>query len=118
MHRKNPAEEGLPLAYLQQLRLAYYLQLREQALTGRCRIAYVHNEPFADVELVLDRMLRAPSGAAVRALFADAPALGDEASAAQVSAAFARVRAAYDRYYSATSTSATASASSARAPPL
>jgi deoxyadenosine/deoxycytidine kinase len=98
-HRKKAAEQGIPLAYFEQLRLAYFMQLRAQALTHRAKIIYVYNEPFCEIDHVLKMMIHAPTNSMVAEFFESAPDLKDEATSEEVSAAFARVRKSYEAFY-------------------
>lgn len=98
-HRKDPAEAGIPQWYFEKLRLAYYMQLRDQALSGRARIIYIYNEPWAEIHHVLDKIIRAPSTRLVRDFFDAAPALNETSSSEDVSEAFGAIRTSYDAYY-------------------
>lgn len=86
--------------YFEHLRRAYYIQLREQGRLGLARVVFVPNDPFASVEEVLRRLLRAPPIDWVREVFAAAPGLDDNATPEQVTQAFSFVRSQYDRHYS------------------
>jgi len=98
-HRKDPAEHGIPLSYFEQGRLSYFMQIRQQALSGRASIIYIYNDPWVEVSHVLDKLLVQPSTDKVREIFEAAPELHDNATEAEVSAAFRPIREAYDAYY-------------------
>jgi hypothetical protein len=98
-HRKDPAEARIPLEYFEHLRLAYYLQLREQALSGQARIVYFFNLPFVNPRFVLECLVKAPSLPKVKKIFETAPILDGQASPKQVSDAFAIIRKAYEDHY-------------------
>lgn len=95
-HRKHEDELDIPVEYFNRLRMAYYMQLRAQALTGNARIVYFYNEPFVEPQKVLKCLRVAPSCTRVREIFEAAPEIDDNSTPVQVHSAFQFVRQQYE----------------------
>jgi len=100
--RKNPAEAGITLGYLQALRATYYMLLRALAMRGKSSIVYKLNEPFVG-EATMNRLIEhRPSCKETQQIWEHSPVLSDEdATPEAVADAFRLVADAYDKFYAA-----------------
>lgn len=95
-HRKNKDELNIPREYFIDQRRAYYIEMREQALTENVRIAYFYNDPWVCPEEVLRCLQVAPTRRQTKEIFAAAQQLTWHSTEADIDAAYAVVRAKYE----------------------
>jgi len=97
--RKNKEEQGIPLAYLQDLRKHYYIKLRKSAICDQgARILIVRNNDYVTPEMLLDMIIRCPSIEMVKYIFEYAPIVTVDSTPSEVDEAFEYVHAQYLKY--------------------
>ena len=101
VRNEKTGDPEIPLAYLEELRCAYYRQMRALALSGQARIIYVYNMPFQTIPDVLEKMLDGPSNEKTKEIFMLSPDLNASATEQDVSQAFGVIRKAYDEFFTA-----------------
>lgn len=97
--RARSEEEKVPKAYLHQLRLGYYLLMRNIGLKCKTRLLLLRNDRWHAPEYILRRLVHCPKPTYIQKIFSRSAELTSDADEATLDHAFEEIHQLYDRHW-------------------